>query len=113
MQTTVRVEVKFFPRSQGGRRKLPPDLLSLGVYRPHFVIERVAQGQPVAAKNIQPTDEYLGVIFVSQDASLERNKPVIAEVELPYPDIDYSRLAPSAFFTIREGASIVGNGRVL
>ena len=59
------------------------------------------------------TEDYLGVVFVAQDGPLQYEKELLAEVETVYSGINYSSLKTGATFTIREGGSIVGNGKVL
>ena len=101
MTERMKVAVKFFSKSNGGRSQLPPDLLSCGTYRPHLVVERLLK------------EEYLGVLFVSQSEPLAEEKQVVAEVNTIYPEVDYSSLATGVTFTIREGGSVVGTGEVL
>jgi hypothetical protein len=55
----------------------------------------------------------LGVQFQQTDEKLEFNKPFTAELILVYyPHPIYEALVPGATFTIREGAQIVGFGKV-
>jgi hypothetical protein len=97
------VSVTFFSASNGGRKNLPGNLLSGGIYRPHFVID----------SNNQNKEEYLGVAFQSQQNELEADKKIDALVSKLYPDVDYSGLTSGTTFTIREGNKIVGIGIVV
>ena len=72
-------------------------------YRPHFVI----------GNNSRPTtEEMLGVQFVDSAEGPVAGVPVNAVVELLYPEVDYSPLQPGVVFTVHEGITIVGDGRV-
>lgn len=71
------------------------------------------QKQPLFDKENRPSEDYLGVEFVDQQEELIAEKEIIAEVETIYPNVDYSSLVKGTTFTIREGGSIVGNGKVL
>ena len=92
----VEVEVSFIGPERGGR-SIPPHLES-GLYRPHLVIG---------------DGEYLGVVFCGP-APLAFGESSVAQCLMAYhPDIDYSSLVPGAAFEVREGARVVGYGRVL
>lgn len=93
--------------------KLPHDLLSSRVYRPHLVIGDANQKRVLLNEKSQGTENYLGVTFVAQDAPIEAEQEIQAEIETVYTGVDYSSLRKGATFTIREGGSIVGNGEVL
>jgi hypothetical protein len=60
------------------------------------------------------TDEYLGVAFWSGPEQIPVSTPFTLTMLLMYaPHPAYDRVVPGAEFTIREGAKIVGHGRVL
>jgi len=113
MTARLKVKVKFFSPKNGGREKLPRDLLSSRVYRPHFVVGNPDQKRALVNEQNQSTENYLGVTFVAQDAPLEAEQEIHAEIETVYTGVDYSSLRKGTTFTIREGGSIVGNGKVL
>ena len=106
-QITRRIlaEVVFFP-PPAGRSRLPKDLGS-GFYMPHLVV-----GPFDPTQLARPEDDYLGIVFLSGPDDLEADKPVEVQLGLLYDQVDYSRLIPSAEFTIREGGKTVGKGRV-
>jgi translation elongation factor EF-Tu-like GTPase len=107
----IEAEVTFLPASEGGRRE-PPALLSGGGYRPHLVVGDPNQRRAITIGNeIQET--YLGVAFLSGPEKVELGESFIAELVLLYwPHPVYESLVPGATFTIREGAQVVGYGRV-
>ena len=107
----IQSEVTFLPTSEGGRMT-PPMSLSDGRYRPHIVVRDPNQRQGVmVGKEIQET--YLGVIFLSGPDCVEFGKSIEAELGLLYyPHSRYESVVPGATFTIREGARIVGFGKV-
>lgn len=113
MNKVLRVKVKFFSEANGGRHKLPEDLLSTGTYRPHFVVGNPAQKKAIVNENNIGQEVYLGVAFKSQESALKQEHEIEAVVTTIYPEVDYSSLVTGATFTIREGTKVVGNGKVL
>ena len=113
MNKEFRVKVKFFSEENGGRLQLPEDLLSIGTYRPHFVIGDPEQITAIVDDNNIGQENYLGIAFTSQEGALKADKEIEALVTTVYPDVDYSGLVSGATFTIREGRNIVGNGKVI
>jgi len=107
---TIKAELTFIPKAEGGRETIPQ--LSGCVYRPHLVVGDPNQRKAITIGNeIQET--YIGVAFQSGEENVEFNKPFLAELVLMYyPHPIYESLTPSATFTIREGAQIVGFGKV-
>lgn len=107
----IEAEVTFLAESEGGRKE-PPQLLSGGQCRPHLVVGDPNQRQAVTIGNeIQET--YLGVAFVSGPSKIESGKSFPAELALMYwPHPMYESLVSGVTFTMREGARIVGYGRV-
>jgi hypothetical protein len=107
----IQAEVTFLPESEGGRKE-PPQLSSGGQYRPHLVVGDPNQRQPVTIGN-EIQEIYLGVAFVSGPAKVESGKSYLTELALLYwPQPMYESLVPNATFTMREGARIIGYGRV-
>lgn len=113
MNKEMKVIVKFFAENNGGRVQLPEDLLSVGTYRPHFVVGNPDQIKALLNKNNIGNEDYLGVVFTSQKGALKEEKEIEALVTTLYPEVDYSGLVSGATFTIREGQKIVGNGKVI
>lgn len=94
----IEVEMAFLSKAEGGRER-PPVLTTPTMYRPHLV---VGSGQ------------HLGVIFLTAPEFVDPHQSFVATLGLVYyPDIDYSALVPGAEFTVREGARVVGQGRVI
>ncbi|WP_422379081.1 hypothetical protein [Marinicellulosiphila megalodicopiae] len=102
MSSELKVNVKFLSHQNGGRKVLPEDLLSSGMYRPHFVV--------IDKKN---SEEYLGVAFISQSKKLIAEEEVIATAIKMYENVDYTELTIGTTFTIREGSAIIGYGTVI
>ena len=113
MKKELRVKVKFFSEKNGGRQQLPEDLLTIGTYRPHFVVGDPEQKTAIVDENNSGLENYLGIAFISQEGALKAEKEIEALVAALYPEVDYSSLVSGASFTIREGQNIVGNGRVI
>lgn len=92
------VELRFRNAEEGGRTAAIS--LSLGAYRPHFV---VAGG------------EYLGVVVIQGPAEpVQPGGKVNATVVFVYePAVNYSALVEGAIFEVMEGPRVVANGRVL
>ena len=94
----IKLIVEFKSPQRGGREKIPnpPD----GIYRPHLVVDD------------DPSEEYLGVSFLTFAGVVEFDTKFEATAELLYELVDYSALQPGASFKIREGATTVGIGVV-
>lgn len=117
----ARALLTFIPRNEGGKEKTPSsEALKNYRYRPHIVI-----GNPMfretrsevlnEAQLIHEGDgDYLGIAF--RDTS---NEPEIGlEITvifafMYFPQVTYKDAIPGATFTLREGARIVGFGRIL
>lgn len=113
MNKEHRVKVKFYSKKNGGREKLPIDLLSSGKYRPHLVIGDPNQRNVIHNEMKIGKEEYLGITFVNQKTELKEEQEIEATISTLYSDIDYNSLTTGATFTIREGGKIVGNGKIL
>jgi hypothetical protein len=107
----IEAEVTFLSEFERGRMTLPSDL-STRAYRPHIVVGDPNQREAVIRGN-EIQEEYLGVVFLAGPERLEFSKPTRVQLGLLYyPNVRYDSLVPGATFTIREGARIVGFGRV-
>jgi translation elongation factor EF-Tu-like GTPase len=107
----IEAEVTFLPESEGGRI-MPSGILSSGVYRPHLVVGDPNQRRAIVEDN-EIRELYLGVVFLSGPENVESGKSFSAELALIYyPNPIYDVLIRGATFTVREGARIVGYGRV-
>ena len=109
----LHLEITFLSTSEGGRDKPPPQIgRAPGKYRPHIVIGDPKQRKAIIVGN-EIRETYLGVIFVSGPDEVRVGEPIEAEAELMYyPQTEHEAVVPGATFTIREGARIVGYGRV-
>ncbi len=92
MAERLKVRVKFFSERNGGREKLPQDLLSSRSYRPHLVVGNPNQKRALLTNRTEVPEGYLGVVFVAQDGPLEAEKQVSAEIETVYSGVNYSSL---------------------
>ena len=99
----IDVVVTFLTESEGGRKN--PAFAS-SKYRPHVVVESVNERAPGSGV-------YLGVCFEGDEQPMEPGVSHPVRLALPYhPTVDYGQLESGATFTIREGARVVGFGRV-
>ena len=108
---TISASVTFLSPQQGGRSQNAYDS---PLYRPHIVIgdpnQRVARVDDAGVS----AEEYLGVQFTGDDRMLPAGVEHQVTLALVYfPDVDYSAIISGATFTIREGARVVGFGRVV
>lgn len=94
----IDAEVTFVDSMEGGR-KYPLHLDHPEArYRPHIVIN----------------DIYLGVEFQPQDLTIHPGDKAKVRLGLMfYPAREYDVVQPGATFTIREGAKVIGYGRVV
>lgn len=106
-----RAEITFIPKSEGGR-STPPILDNDCQYRPHIVLGDPNLRKPILRGN-EIIETYIGVAFRSYQSDVEFNKPFDAELVLIYPQPIYEEsIVEGAAFTVREGGSIVGYGKV-
>jgi hypothetical protein len=113
----VDAEVVILSSEEGGRATSLSAGAYQGQYRPHVVI------QPRATRQAQIemrdgmrhiTDEYVCIAFWTGPDPIPVSTPFTLTMLLMYaPDPAYDRVVPGAEFTIREGAKIIGHGRVL
>jgi hypothetical protein len=106
--------IVFLAASEGGRSSpLPPGALSGNGYRPHLVIGDPAQRHAILADGNRATEEYIGVAFQDGPAVPQVGMDMTCVLALMfYPHPMYDKLRPGVTFTVREGAKIVGYGRV-
>ena len=113
----VDTEVVILSHEEGGRATPLSALGYQGQYRPHIVIQprQVREAQIEMRDGMRHiTDEYLGVSFWSGPDPIPVSTPFTLTMVLMYaPHPAYDGVVPGAEFTIREGAKIVGHGRVL
>lgn len=84
-------------------------------YRPHIVLGPTDQRRPVVAEGNVLTESYLGVAFWSGPETLEPGEEATVEFVLAYwtdAPAAYAGVIAEATFTVREGGTIVGYGRV-
>jgi hypothetical protein len=110
----IEVAVIFHPRGPSVRETVSPDLRGLH-YRPHIVIGDPARREAKLKPDGRTIDEdYLGIAFSAGPDVVAIGDEVLAEAALVYwPDVDYSKVVPGSTFTVREGPSVVGHGRVI
>jgi hypothetical protein len=113
----IDAEVVILSSEEGGRSAPLLAVAYQGHYRPHIVLQsrEIRQARvEVRDGQRQVVDEYLGVAFWSGPDPIPISKPFAVTMLLMYaPHPAYDRVVPDAEFTIREGAKIVGYGRVL
>ena len=109
----VHVEATFLPRDEGGRQSLP-SFDKQPWYRPHIVIQDSDVRSATVEANGVGNESYLGVQFIDGPTHPRFGHSEHFTVQLMYhPRVDYSDVLAEARFTIREGARIIGFGRVL
>jgi hypothetical protein len=108
----IDVEVTFLSPTEGGRMNPPILVWESGSYRPHIVIGDAKQRKAIIVGNeIQET--YLGIVFVSGPDKVRFGETIEAKALLMYyPSPEYDSVVAGAQFTVREGARIVGYGKV-
>jgi len=106
--------VTFLSAEGGGRRApFPADALSGDTYRPHFAIGDPSQRHAITVDN-HGVEEYIGVAFHEGPSIVEpgvETKVLVSLMFHPHPV--YDKLQPGVTFTVREGATVVGFGRVV
>lgn len=120
MKQFISVELTMTSEQDGGRINPLSSGAFGGTYRPHIVIGDPNQRKAILIeKDGHPNyidEKYQGVAFWSGPDS--ENIPVgstfNAELDLMYyPDNQYIDVISGATFTLREGAKVVGFGKVL
>ena len=110
----VEAEVTLLSTEEGGRSSALRLNHPTAFYRPHVVVGDVHQRRAIIGPDRFIAEEYLGVQFRRSDLVLAPGSSVTLWMDLIfYPENPYDRLQPGATFTVREGAQIVGYGRIL
>jgi|SRR5216683_4352986 len=110
----VEAEVTFLSAEEGGRRTALRLDHPEAFYRPHVVVGSISQRHAIVGADRVSVEEYLGVQFRRTALVLAPGSTATVLMDLMYyPANPYERLQPGATFTIREGATVVGYGRVL
>lgn len=111
-QVQITAKVTFLTAEQGGRN-LPA--WNSRKYRPHVVVGDPTQRKAKVADDGRTlTEQYLGVHFDGDGEEMPQGKELEVSLRLSfYPATEYEQLARGATFTIREGAKIVGYGKVI
>jgi len=107
----VKALVTFLTPQEGGRTG---DTFDSDQYRPHLVVGDPDQRAVSTDDAGTSTEDYLGVQFTGPGSKLVPGESSSVTLGLVYhPRVDYSALVPGATFTIREGGTVVGYGRVV
>lgn len=104
----IEAEVTFLSPEEGGR-KTP---LSVADYRPLVALGAREQRRAVVDARATCTEELLGIRFLTGPARIAPGETAIVTLSY-FPRKVVDPLSLGATFTIREGASIVGHGKVL
>jgi len=113
----IDAEVVILPPAEGGRATPLPAAAYQGQYRPHIVLQPrdIRQAKIEMRDGLRHiVDDYLGVAFWSGPHPVPISTPFTVTMLLMYPEHPaYGSVMPGADFTIREGAEIIGHGRVV
>jgi hypothetical protein len=113
----VDAEVIVLSSAEGGRATPILPIAYQGGYRPHIVLQPrdVREAKIEVRDGVRHiTDDYLGVAFWSGPDPIPISEPFTLIMLLMYaPHPAYDRVVPDADFTVREGAKIIGHGKVL
>ena len=114
---TIDAEIVILPPSEGGRITPLSAGAYRGRYRPHIVLlsPDVRQAKIEVRDGLNHVvDEYLGIAFWSGPDPIPVSSPFHVTLALMYaPNPIYDPVVPGVDFTIREGAKVVGYGRVV
>jgi hypothetical protein len=110
--TTIDASVTFLSAEEGGRSH---PALNNPRYRPHLVVGDPTQRIALLADDQRTlTEDYLGVWFCGDGGALLPGRSYNVTLRLLYyPHPAYDALVTDVTFTIREGAKVVGFGRVI
>jgi hypothetical protein len=113
----IGAEIVILSSDEGGRATPLLPAAYRGQYRPQIVLQpRDTRQAKIELRDgmRHVVDEYLGVAFWSGPDPIPISQPFTATLFLMYPEHPaYGPVVPGAEFTLREGAKIVGHGRVL
>ena len=125
----IECEVTFLAETENGPL-FWPKTLNGNTYRPHLVVGDPNQRKAIITARTVEVDrvdglkewvtynnwideEYLGVSFDLGPNNPELGKPLLVTLSLMYwPTLQYENLKAGVSFTVREGATIVGFGKV-
>jgi hypothetical protein len=109
---TIAARVTFLSPREGGRQFPAANHQE---YRPHVVVGDPTQRKALTAKDGRTLiEEYLGVCFTGDGRKFLPGRTYDVTLKLIYhPQVNYDALTSNATFTIREGGTIVGFGKVL
>ncbi|MFO1461196.1 MAG: hypothetical protein U1G08_17565 [Verrucomicrobiota bacterium] len=108
----IEAEITLLRKSEGGR-DIPDGMFRDLRYRPHIVIGNPTLRQAVIAEGNRLTEHYLGVAFSDGPQHIDPGQPVRTTMALVYyPHVDYGAAVPGVTFTLREGARIIGFGKI-
>ncbi len=109
----IGAEVTFLPTNEGGRQQSIYFEANHSSYRPHLVVGDPMQRRPIVLDGNVCAEEYLGIAFHAGPDVVNPGDTCAVRMSLIYhPDVDYSAVVPGVTFTLREGGTIVGFGRV-
>jgi len=113
----ISAEIVILSSDEGGRATPLLPVAYRGQYRPHIVLQsRETRQAKIELRDgmRHVVDEYLGVAFWSGPNPIPISQPFTATLFLMYPEHPaYGPVVPGTEFTLREGAKIIGHGRVL
>lgn len=113
----ISAEIVILSSDEGGRATPLLPVAYRGQYRPHIVLQsRETRQAKIELRDgmRHVVDEYLGVALWSGPDPIPISRPFTATLFWMYPEHPaYGPVVPGAEFTLREGAKIVGHGRVL
>jgi hypothetical protein len=108
----IDVEVRFLAPEEGGLQAAPRlDGTRASSYRPHLVVGDSTHD--VHWPDGSLGKDYIGVAFVGGPNHVSLGETVAARCIFMFPDQDNSGVVPGATFTLREGARIVAEGKVV
>src|SRR5262245_27204039 len=111
---SIEAEITLLSTAEGGRTSALVLDHPTARYRPHIVVGDAHQRKAIIGPDGFGAEEYLGVQFRRTTFQLLPGDNATVWLDLMYyPSLDYRHLLPGATFTIREGAQVVGFGKVL
>src|SRR5688500_18105053 len=103
------IAVCFLTADEGGRHSGVPSLSS-GKYMPHVVLGDPSRRGELTPHEALSGDHMLGGRFVGGPVDAGSGQQLRCEIELLYPEVDYSGLRSSAGILVVEGRKIVATG---
>jgi hypothetical protein len=110
----VECSITFLTSDEGGRAApFPPEALSGDLYRPHIVVGPSDRRIALVNDRGWSTEDYIGIAFHDGPPAPQLGTEMKAVLSLMYfPHEMYDKLTPGVSFTVREGAKVVGHGKV-